>query len=55
MENWEKPDPSSLSPVFISKHYSVYNKVVIQKDGSKIGGIIELYQEFIHDEQKQHN
>ncbi len=31
MENGENPDPSSLSPVFVSRHYSDYNKVVIEK------------------------
>lgn len=31
MENGENPDPSSLSSVFISRHYSDYNKVVIEK------------------------
>lgn len=31
MENGETPDPSSLSSVFISGHYSDSNKVVIEK------------------------
>ncbi|MFI2857759.1 hypothetical protein ACH6EH_11500 [Paenibacillus sp. JSM ZJ436] len=36
MENWQKPDPSSLSPVFVSRHYSDFNNVVTEKVGSKI-------------------
>lgn len=36
MEKGENPDPSSLFPVFLSRHYSDYNKVVIQKVESKV-------------------
>ncbi|SDF53405.1 hypothetical protein SAMN04488542_11278 [Fontibacillus panacisegetis] len=30
MENGKIPVPSSLFPVFISRHYTDYNKVVIE-------------------------
>jgi hypothetical protein len=36
MDKGENSEPSSLSPVFISSHYSDYNKVVIEKVGLKI-------------------
>ncbi|WP_279591740.1 hypothetical protein [Paenibacillus sp. F411] len=36
MEKGKNPDPSSLSPVFVSRHYSDFNKVVTEKVGSKI-------------------
>ncbi|WP_267900162.1 hypothetical protein [Paenibacillus algicola] len=38
MEKGKNPDPSSLPPVFLSRHYSDFNKVVTEKVEMKIEG-----------------
>lgn len=42
MEKGKNPDPSSLSLVFLSRHYSDFNKIVIEKVEIRIGEMTVL-------------